>query len=194
MKEEEKRELLKHFAEWYGTAKNISSIMTNPDTCINEYINSLKPKLEVGKWYKEKGGSIAFYQGDNVETYGMNDVGTWRSNACWFHDWNLEDDEWTLATDKEVEEALVTEAKRRGYKDGVKVKKVIDGNLGENDWVIPFNYKITFNEYGLFFSNIGIFNSVKGQWAEIIEEQLEVTLEEIAEKFGIPVEQIKIKK
>ena len=39
---------------------------------------------------------------------------------------------------------------------------------------------------------IHVFNN--GKWAEIIEEPIELTLEEIAEKFGCKVEQIKIKK
>lgn len=63
--------------------------------------------LEVGKWMKEASGAIAFCQGEGVDTYGLNDEGSWRGNACWFSSWNLTSDTWTLATHQEVETALI---------------------------------------------------------------------------------------
>jgi len=190
MKEEEKIELLKDFAKWYRVNNDSDSIVHSTDYCIENYINSLKPELEVGKWYKAKSDSIALYKGCNIETYGINCIGDWISDAYWFHDWILKDGEWTPATDKEVEEALIAEANRRA---GTRVIKCLHGydsaKLSEIEgWYWDgkcLRYMIV-SGTGCIFEN--------GKWAEIIEEPLELTLEEIAEKFGVNVEQIKIKK
>jgi hypothetical protein len=191
MKEEVKEELVR-LIDWYvNTSTEVTGLFRvhGAEKVVENYINSLKPKLEVGKWYKDEDGSIAFYQGDNVETYGINELGQWISDGSWFYYWNLEVYEWTQVTDKEVEKALKAEAKRRGF------KKCVNFNTAwanEERYADIGHFKYIAANNCLYLDGNTVF--YEGRWAEIIKEPKEVTLEEIAEKFGVPVHQLKIKK
>ena len=83
-----------------------------------------------------------------------------------------------LATEEEVSEALINEAKKRGYKEGVKCKfGIIEDirTIETNDFV----FKLEYNTLGIKLKNGNadiIFKN--GKWAEIIEES-EPTREEI---------------
>lgn len=96
------------------------------------------------------------------------------------------------ATEEEVKSALVEEAKRRGFKKGVRFDCA--GNQAKN--CILNSEKWQYMEFANCLSTFGsqfIFN--KGKWAEIIREepQIEVTLEEIAKLKGVDVSRIRIK-
>jgi hypothetical protein len=146
-----------------------------------------KVKLEVGKWYKRIGELLVWNGGEN--TYGFCDGGGYCDNMLF-----------TIATSaipstkEEVETALIAEAKRRGFKDGVKVARSgINGDLKFATLELKgFRYHEETNELdsanteGYYFRN--------GKWAEIISEPIELSLDEIAKKFGVDVSQIKIKK
>ena len=83
-----------------------------------------------------------------------------------------------LATEEEVREALINEAKKRGYKEGVRcqfglIKEI--RTIETND----FEFKLEYNTLGIKRKSGNadiIFRS--GKWAEIIEEA-EPTKEEI---------------
>lgn len=105
---------------------------TFEDFMSRDYIEQFKkdkgliPTLEVGKWYNgiEKDGNpkcIAMFKGWGVETYGVNIGFSWIDNAYWFADWSSTVNDWRPATNEEVEAALIAEAKKRGYKEGVTV-------------------------------------------------------------------------
>lgn len=117
--------------------------------------------LEVGRWYKY--GNFLLHiksiSNDIIGRYGFNMLGDWHECV----DELAISNELTLATDKEIEEALIKEAKKRGFKEGVTFKSLIyactwtiegsnfETNLA-NDLMINLNY---------------IFR--KGKWAEIIK-------------------------
>lgn len=122
-----------------------------------------KPKLEVGKWYKTKDwgntnfGALIFiteFKESTVSGYGFNAIG-----------WNNQSDLWSKknltipATDKEVETALIKEAKKRGFK--------------YCNWRFEYNELHATNGcvaggwIGLGFS---IFDD--GKWAEIIKDKV----------------------
>ena len=91
------------------------------------------PSLEVGRWYKSKYRDwtyllylVSIDNGlDSCTAYGF--VGDeWYSTK----DINFDADQ-TPATDKEVETALIKEAKKRGFKEGVKLS---NGNILRADW------------------------------------------------------------
>jgi hypothetical protein len=138
-------------------------------------------KLETGKWYKTPGGTIFFSEEiiHNIKVsditrlygYGVDDEGDWRDS--FWGDYN-----WELATDKEVEEALIKQAKKRGFKNGNYQC------LSSPNWTITEvkdNY--IFENNSLWMGVKGYSNCVftNGKWAEIIKI---ITKEEAEKKLG----------
>ena len=123
-----------------------------------------KPTFEVGKWYKRDSGSIIFIQEFNslIKGYGVDYVGEWRNEYISSGDKS----EYRPATDKEVEEALIKEAEKRGFKEGVRVISVFSGVSS-----IIRNIDVDFDPLvrALFMNGIGIFRN--GKWAEIIKDE-----------------------
>ena len=131
---------------------------------IDELRKEVKPKFEVGKWYKFKSGIMNYQNGE----YGY---GVWNDN---WHDMICFDGREKAerpATDKEVEEALIKEAERRGFKKGVRFKSAIrnwECLPSKND----FKYTHKHDYYGgclLFLDGNGVFYN--GKWAEIIKDE-----------------------
>ena len=95
----------------------------------------IEPELEIGKWYKRSLGTLICYNGntDLMSGYGFNMNGDWTNGNFPFGD---EWCEWTEATDKEVETALIKEAKKRGFKEGasvtIKADWISDGSTASN--------------------------------------------------------------
>lgn len=164
--------------------------------------------LEAGKWYKGYVDfkSLIYITGledkksyTTIKYYGFTfgDYSESGTIANYEHEKSL-----VPATDKEVETALIAEAKRRGFKDGVKFNAIKEDETGRNiGCVLDKIEYLSVNTLRVLtpketwdsnHSNPAIFKN--GKWAEIISEQIEVTLEEIAEKFNVNVEQLKIKK
>ena len=146
---------------------------------VNEILN-IKPSLN--KWYKvldsnymiyltkyvDLGNCEGFYfAGSNGEYMGFCDDLSF--HGC------------ILATEQEIEQALTNEAKRRGFKEGIRVKlfdsmcDISTLNNGE------FTYQKDYNRFGI--RGGGSCNSFavlfkNGQWAEIIDDKTELTFEE----------------
>ena len=98
----------------------------------------LEPELVVGKWYKSPFNvskdsleCVAYFQGWGNETYGINIGIDFISDAYWFANWSSTIDDWVPATDDEVKEALIAEAKKR-YKTGNRVE-LMGVNCGGDD-------------------------------------------------------------
>lgn len=149
--------------------KKIKKLQEAIDT-LQSQLDELKqePKFEVGKWYCEieSPNNIIYYKGGGLEDYGTC-YGVW--DDLWGTEFALFPELYNLrpATEEEVEQALIKEAKNRGFKDGVVVDEVGDNCKGE--------VKILGNDPDLFSNNkklmIGkaiVFNN--GKWAKIIEE------------------------
>ena len=130
-------------------------------------------KLEVGKWYISE-HYLAYYLGD----YKCNCIKL--SDGAWFenmhHSLSGHLKSYKLATEEEVREALINEAKKRGYKEGVKCKfGIIEDIRTIETNIFDWNGKYLFVRCINGNADI-IFRS--GKWAEIIE-QSEPTKEEI---------------
>ena len=144
--------------------------------------DAFENKLEVGKWYKLKDNPkiVALYEcfkHHRPYAYIFNE----KCDYEYIVEFSLFElpTYWELATEEEVSEALINEAKKRGYKKGVKCKfgiiediRTIETNIF--DW----------NGKELFVRCINgnadiIFKNSK--WAEIIKEpkETEPTKEEI---------------
>lgn len=123
-------------------------------------------KYEVDKWYTSpKTGEAIFcvtrISGRVVYAYGINWKGEWKDGIDFS---NITDDR-VKATDKEVEEALIKEAKKRGFKEGVTVTNIF-GCKG----VIGVDF-YGFTEWsGGVLSYLGCYIFKNGKWATIIEE------------------------
>lgn len=161
---------------------------------------AFESELEVGKWYKSDYPLLIFItevKHHELVGYGFNAVGFYSEGTfCTRADERNRVDYNTFnfkpATDKEVETALINEAKRRGFKEGVEIKpinKVIHLN---NKIDLEYNTCFYESENEFWMGGYCLFKD--GKWAEIISEPIEVTLEQIAEKFNVNVEQLKIKK
>ena len=131
------------------------------------------PKLEVGKWYKNNDVlyCIEILNGNDAYGYGFDyseiEIGEYFND----HDTSWTIDDLTPATYKEVQTALIEEAKNRGFKEGVEYEcadtRVVtkftdsyDDSVGE--WQFNDNtLSKRFNNY--FFKD--------GKWATIIEQK-----------------------
>jgi len=153
-----------------------------------------KSELEVGRWYKGDRGVLAFATKIKSNTdffgYGFSyDHREWmkEDETSWYNK------NWTLATEPEVSEALINEAKKRGFKEGVSIITVDNSYPCKIDTYDSKNIEFEIDyPNSLNFGNKCIYKD--GAWAEIIPTVTELTLEQIADKFGIDVNTLKIKK
>jgi len=146
----------------------------------------VKEELELNKWYKvlQEVDTLWFLTEKNKDDghsgYGFCCGGDFKHCSTIKTElFSLE-----LATPQEVETALINEAKKRGFKEGVKIKSLI-GN-GE----VYLNSIL--NEYKdnmLYMFGCCVFKN--GIWAEILPQPTELTVAEIEAKLGFSIKIIK---
>jgi hypothetical protein len=127
-----------------------------------------KNTLEVGKWYKEKEKSnllVCFTDIEKGYGYGVNRINEWNDNFC-------RDDKksFELATEQEVKEALINEAKKMGFIKGAKFLSVLTAVKSE----CGINYNYYYDENELYSNGMCLFKD--GKWAEIVKEPTEIEL------------------
>ena len=133
--------------------------------------------LEKGKWYKTpKLGKALFYLTKITKyeyyAYGFDYTGKWKNEERFGDLFPIEERE--LASEEEVKEALIKEAKCRGYKNGVKYMcydtvqeiKNMDG--------------MEYCEVGILTDGYGGHIYSNGEWSKIISNPNEKILERIA--------------
>ena len=139
-----------------------------------------KKELAIGKWYKTKSVTSIFFlteiQGDYRKNkgYGLLNNNEWfdnRNSACFMGRAN-DLDNFTEANPKEVEQALIEEAKRR-YNVGDKLSKVRDDHADDNRFFESHSFGLENN--CLYFdstngSNYSYCIFDNGQWATIIKQ------------------------
>lgn len=140
-------------------------------------------KLEVGKWYKHSKlptifcltsyeGSAYGYGVDNREWFDHSRENTGRCAANWAHIEHL-----NPATAKEVEEALIQEAKKRYGEDWQSVKIKEHADKGYFRWDGLGMNRGNFNS-GYAYEKLYARNGVlfyKGKWAEKLPEPTVIT-------------------
>jgi hypothetical protein len=137
-------------------------------------------KLKVGNWYNLNDAFDSLLVWNN----GYDAYGFFKGeyNCMWGfgnHDAKYS----TPATKEEVQEALIKEAKRRGYKNGVKTKAFSCKPYDNSGHFIEGNdYFFSFENNTLLINGTPIFH--KGKWAEIAET---ITKEEAEETLGIKI-------
>ena len=167
--------------------KNIEELKKIKDALevlINE---SEKPKFEVGKWYVLNCDycflvNISEIKGNNIYGYGFNYYGSINDyienpKNNWVNIENLKS--YHLATPKEVEEALIKEAEKRGLKEGTIINNSMLNDCSNTSCKAENNeYKFIEDE---LYSNCllldGFVIFLNGKWAEIVKTK---TIDEIA--------------
>lgn len=160
-----------------------------------KYEQSLKPKFEVGKWYKDTSNKSIFYLsefngiGKDCQTYGFNYNGDWmdavtKGRKRIFGSSTI--DNTILATPQEVQQALEKEAVK--LYDGKRVRCLLCKNdIGKINYSNHSKYKykaIVYDEAGFWIGedssngNKRILVMRDGQWATPIKER---SLEDMAE-------------
>jgi len=202
--------------KYFQDAKHPSAFLTNPfidEEFIKEAYSDACPKwqsklkerfpevfksdLEVGKWYKLYAKSFNFkytwfitkIENDIIFGYGFDEKNTYYEFESELI--SIESlKSFELATEQEVKEALINEAKKRGFEYRTNVLSV--DNVKE---IIGSGFFI--NSDGSFWNN-GFSKNIclmrNGTWAEIIPTVTELSYQQIADKFGVNVNTLKIKK
>lgn len=135
--------------------------------------NEVTPKFEVGKWYKTNclGGSIFYLTESPVEDCYVSGYGFENGDWCDLseHYWTLEQKyKPTLATHQEVKEALIKEAKKRGFKEGVRINHSIEG---KGHRALIFNDLSYHSGYNWLCDGWGNVVFKDGVWTEIIKDE-----------------------
>ena len=135
--------------------------------------------LVVGKWCKinNEDGYLLNYSGTGT-VFGF-------LNGNYRNDYNFDQyhyDNAKPATDKEVEEALIKEAKKRGFKEGVKYENYLGSNgfIKDSCWKFISSLNTLSQENNEGNNLHYIFD--KGKWAEIIKET--ITKEQAEKELG----------
>ena len=127
-------------------------------------------------WYFASDSKVFLYYFDgNTITYGFNWEGKFRDNLM------VSGKHGTPATDKEVEEALIKEAKKRGYR---KNAVIITSKTGVKRTLNSNHFKMIGNNLVCLSSKESyIYSSVftNGKWAEIVET---ITKEQAEKELG----------
>ena len=141
-----------------------------------------KDALVVGKWYINIDGLKCLHFVTKITdskeyfAYGFSFSNEWKNNKGFGSVNDYTNKNFRLATDKEVEEALIKEAKRRGFKEGVEFKSMNNKFSVLNE---SFRYqeisKNTLDAFGCY----NIFQ--EGKWAEIVET---ITKEQAEKELG----------
>ena len=139
-----------------------------------EFPKLFKDGLVIGEWYYTD-GFLQRFSGKfgNDSTYGFRRDGVY-SDSMGFH----KNYKHVLATREEVKQAIIKEAKRLGFKEGVVADLRNCGHGVSNAKIIEENYR--YNGSWLSLDNYIIFE--KGKWATIVEET--ITKEEAEKELG----------
>jgi len=171
-----------------------SEIIENKDKTLKEMFKDVfEVELEVCKWYKHKGLEYIFcFNGcyEDCSQYGITKNG-WNneisSDKRHLHNF-------ISATEEEVKTALVNEAIKRGFKEGVLIDKLLKNNCGtckqpyKTKQVSNEDFQFDFDINYLFIGNLLVF--AEGKWVTIIKQK-EMTVAEIEKELGYNIKIIK---
>ena len=112
-------------------------------------------------WYKDSQNEWCMFFQDGMMEYGFNTDGNWRGDIKHFYSPIYSD---YKATDQEVEEALIKEAKNRGFKEGNY--KCLEGSIYKHSDDYKFYGSLLVTGFVDGARNV-LFKD--GKWATIIE-------------------------
>ena len=139
----------------------------------------VKKEIEVGKWYISVINNIIYYGGED-KIYGLfrsadqwiNKIEDMYDNfQCFVNAFN--NNLWREATPQEVEKALIEEAKRRGYKEGIKFKSLIYDKDESKLSSAQLDWDEVMDGWWHLRDSFGESIFHNGQWATIIEQPVD---------------------
>ena len=171
----------------------------------NWFSDAFKTELEVGRWYKENDYPMHIFfitaiKDNRYYYYGFRVDGKYEIDEWYSFDDIGSQNGFELATKEEVSEALIAEAKKRGYKGGIKLSPLeYCSNAIETEKEDVYSYIPKVSHYvgnRLQLNGTGIYQD--GNWAEIIPQEKTVVpiakaLKIIAKKMKVSPENIEIK-
>jgi len=148
---------------------------------------NVETKLEIGKWYKvkrhlrEEQDALVVFNGYGKEAYGFHHGGEYTDSYGDEHTFVRKEYTYTLATPSEVEQALISEAKKRGIENA---KSINTNTIYNHGGIRSFDKieKYFFEKDNTLHiqTNKGIYTLFsKGNWAEIIKEETPIKEEEV---------------
>lgn len=167
--------------------------------CVKARIEKEWPELfdcefKVGEWYGDDRSKCCYQVtnvlGNDYYAYGFDWKGIWRDEKMFG-----KVDDFTVrnppkkATHQEVETALIKEAKRRGFKEGVRVTDARDGEsmqiFGDSfNWSWGGEHCDSELRSSTIDSDRYCVVFVKGKWATPIESKKDMTVEQIEKQLG----------
>jgi hypothetical protein len=136
-------------------------------------------KLVVGNWYRyaDSENILLCLQKENnnsVNGFGFDSESNWCKSRSWITTGLIP------TTDKEVAIALFAEAKKRGYKEGVKIEffSTEEQQIIGSDSIRYFKRKV-------YIEGCCVFDN--GKWATIIPPIKEMTLEQVQKELGYEI-------
>jgi len=179
------------------TKKQIKILHNASERNVQDMLEDWFPNIfqhQVGFYYVNPDFGLAMYKVTKIEkgdvfAYGLDHLGVWR-NECVFT--QLENKfSAHLATHEEVQTALTKEAINRGFVKGCDFISVFYNERHHcKKGVLDFSSFNQKSNWIIYLDGMRIFTN--GTWATIIKPQ-ELTLQQIADKFEIPIEQLRIK-
>ena len=163
------------------------------DYLLNEYFpDAFRTTLEVNKWYKDNNSKLLYFileikDVKNINAYGFDARGNYCESKS-DYEWGTPDS-YTEANNKEVETALINEAKKRGFLKGIYFDNSIlkDEDFGHGNQI---KKEVHFSECdnGTIWchSEIGYNRQLfrNGIWATIIPT---ITKQEAEEKLNCKI-------
>lgn len=173
------------------TEEQIKKLSTQ-DQIVEEYLNewfpeAFKKELEIGKWYKNKKLTTTIINCQVFNEYEKYGYGF--HVDLYSEKWGLLNyKDYTEATEEEIKSELIKEADRRGFKANCLFESAITSMdikaVGELIFY-PKDNSLFFRGGGSVFKN--------GKWGKV-KEEITLNYQQIADKFGINVEQLRITK
>lgn len=159
--------------------KQVEELLQANKNTVIEMVGETKPKFEIGNWYKTNNnvGTFCITSLSPLRAYGIANDGIWkdetRKNGGFRISMNRSQKE---ASNKEVEEALIKEAERRGFRKNIDKswdsRPIISFNNSKPEHVGAF---WDFEKNTLKTTGTGYLTIFKdGKWAEIIEDTLTI--------------------
>lgn len=165
----------------YGNSKAVFNISTATEATLEDLYDEDfikdEPQFKVGDWITCDEGNKLMLR-INTAPLNVNDNGLFIATGFSYDGvWELRGQfgsagkPWRLATEEEVKEALIGEAKRRGFKEGAVVDCAEHGRRTKmclSSWYYHYDNDL------LSYGGADIYK--KGEWAEIVEEEKPITI------------------
>ena len=152
----------------------------------------VKEELEIGKWYKYPDiENWKLFVTDNTrgkeKGVGINCTGEWMDGWSTLGENELV--KLVLCTDQALEQALIKEAKKRGFKKGAYMVHNKEKYPDQQEPILIENNKFELIVGGFCVFGWEIFSN--GKWATIIEDKKEMTVSDIEKELGYSVKIVK---